>query len=300
MNQMMRPMGLGEVLDRAVLMLKSHFLIFVGIAAVPSLATLVYSLAIDSNRNGLLGTSIPGKLGHFGLIFVGWLGIVILSPMAAGAKCWAASRILLDRPVSIGSAYGAFIGHKGRLLGIGIMQGLLAGWPAIFGILAVLPLIAGFHVSGKNPLYFVLIALAFVPCLPLYARYLLAFPATAIANTTVSKSLKRSVELGCGYRWKVFWTYALPVGIGWVITGGGAGALRFMGQRLHLMAEHPLLFSVLLALWTFVGGVVYQPLISIALTLTYYDLSVRKEGLDIVQMMAQAGLEPALPDTEPA
>lgn len=31
-------------------------------------------------------------------------------------------------------------------------------------------------------------------------------------------------------------------------------------------------------------------LASIALTLTYYDLCVRKEGLDVAVMMAQAGM----------
>lgn len=36
-----------------------------------------------------------------------------------------------------------------------------------------------------------------------------------------------------------------------------------------------------------------QPVASIAVTLAYYDLCVRKEGLDIEQMMARAGMASA-------
>jgi hypothetical protein len=300
MTETLRPMSLGEILDRAVQMLKAHFPVFVGIAAIPALATLVYSLSTDSNRNAMAGHSIPARLGLFGLILISWLGIVLLSPMAAGAKCWAASRVLLERPVNIRSAYGAFMDRKGRLLGLGIMQGILAGWPGIIGIILVVVVVAVFHVSETSPIYFVLIALAFVPCLPLYTRYLLAYPATAIADLTVHESLKRSVELGRGYRWKIFWAYALPVVLGMVVIGGGVGTLAAVGQWSRLQLLHPFLFAAIQALWTFAGSLVYEPLTSIALTLTYYDMCVRKEGLDIVQMMALAGLEPALPDTEPA
>jgi hypothetical protein len=40
---------------------------------------------------------------------------------------------------------------------------------------------------------------------------------------------------------------------------------------------------------------VFPPLAAITLTLTYYDLRVRKEGLDILRMMEQAGLPADLP-----
>jgi hypothetical protein len=63
---------------------------------------------------------------------------------------------------------------------------------------------------------------------------------------------------------------------------------------------HPFLLAAIQGLWAFAGNLVYETLVSITLTLAYYDLCVRKEGLDIVQMLAQAGLEPALPDGEPA
>jgi len=298
MNETLRPMSLGEILDRAVQMLKGNLVLFAGIAAVPALASLVYSLATDSIRR--LGSEhlLGGRIALIGLAVISWLGFVILSPMAAGAKCWATSCVLLGRPVTIGSSYGAFMNRKGRLFGLGFMQGILSGWPAIFGCLIVGALISGFHVNVTSPLYLVLICLAFVPCLPMYARYLLAYPATAIADMTVSDSLKRSIELGRNYRWKVFWSFALPAGIGLVLISGSAAVLEFAGHWLHVQLLHPLLFSVLDGMVTFVVSLFYEPLTSIALTLTYYDMCVRKEGLDIVQMMAQAGLEPVLPDAE--
>jgi hypothetical protein len=296
----LRPMNLGEILDRAVQMLKSHFMLFAGIAVAPALATLVYSLASNSTLHRLSGDSQLWKFAFLGLTIVSWLGIVILTPIAAGVKCWATSRLLLDRPATIRSAYGAFKDRKGGLVGLGFMQGLLSLWPAAIGLFVATLLLMGHPNSEPGFLYFLVIFVALVPCAPLYARYLLAYPATAIAGLTVSESLKRSVELGRGFRWRVFWAYALPVGIGMVIIGGGSGLLEWIGHLMRLQMRHPFLFFAIQGLWTFAGALIYHPLTSIAITLTYYDLCVRKEGFDVVRMMERAGLVPASAETEPA
>ena len=43
-------------------------------------------------------------------------------------------------------------------------------------------------------------------------------------------------------------------------------------------------------LWTFLVSVVFRPLWAISLTVTYYDLCVREEALDVTLMMEQAGM----------
>ncbi len=298
MTSALRPMDLGEILDRAVQMLKSNFVLFAGIAMFPALATLAFSLANNSFQFEMKGYSLPAKFAVVGVGFVGWLGIVILSPLAAAAKCWAASRVLLDQPATIGSAYGMFKDRKGSLIGLGIMQGLLSCWPGIIAVIVALILLSAFHVSENSSIYGVVIFLGLVPCAPLYARYLLAYPAIAIENITVSDSLRRSVELGRGFRWKIFWAYALPVGIGMIVVGGCAAFLEWFGRMAHLQLLHPLLFAAIEALLTFVGSLFYQPLTSIALTLIYYDMCVRKEGFDIVQLIEQAEMGPATAATE--
>jgi hypothetical protein len=119
-------------------------------------------------------------------------------------------------------------------------------------------------------------------------------------DSTASDSITRSVQLGRGYRGKVFWALALPLGIGMAIGEGGSGLLDWIGTWHRMSLQHPLLIVIVQGLWTFVATIFYEPLTSIALTLTYYDLCVRKEGFDIVQMMERAGLETASAATEPA
>jgi hypothetical protein len=128
-------------------------------------------------------------------------------------------------------------------------------------------------------------------CGPLLARYLLAFPATAVAGSNVHDSLQRSVQLGRGFRWKVFWAYAVPIGIQLALIGAGAGLAAFLTARFGLAGRGAVLWQAGQNLWRFLVTLIFDPVRYIALTLTYYDLCVRKEGLDVSLMMEQAGME---------
>ena len=294
----LRPASLGEILDRAVQIFRSHFLLFAGIAAFPALATLLESVASDQTFRGVSRSLVWRITGPL-LTFVFWVATLIFGALAAGAKCKAASEVLLGKPVTISSAYGAFRQRIGRLIGLALWQGLLVLWPMI-PVIVIATMIGRASAGSLWTIYAAVFILGGVPCAILFARYALAFSATAITDSNASESIKRSVEIGRGYRSKVFWAFALPMGIGMAIGAGGAGLLEWLGSWAHLKDLHPLLFVDLQALWTFLTSVCYEPLTSIALTLTYYDLCVRKEGFDIVQMMESAGLNPASPEAETA
>jgi hypothetical protein len=234
------------------------------------------------------------------LTFVFFVLSIILSPMAAAAECRAASELLLERPVTIRSAYAAFSDRKARLVGLSIWQGLLSFWPFIPLVIvaaALTPLLGKWSSSSWST---VMIIALMIPCLPLYARYLLAFPSTAITDSDISNSITRSVDLGRGYRWKVLWAFVLPTGVGAVIAGGGVALIEWLGLSSHLAVRYPFILSAVSAIWTFAASLLYEPLASIALTLTYYDLCVRKEGFDVVQLIERAELEPGSPEAEPA
>ncbi|HWG20299.1 MAG TPA: hypothetical protein VG225_07185 [Terracidiphilus sp.] len=310
MNEL-RPMSVGEILDRAIQMMKANLGLFVGIAVLPDLANLGYSLALQYEQRG--AGSFSGKGVALLPIIVLWVAYMVLIAMAAAAKCWAASQLLLGRPATVRSAYGAFKKRKGRLVGLGLLQGILSFWPMIpasivlgIGLELMKPLMGQ---SSGGVMFVGMVLLLLLACAPLYARYLLAFPATAVLDLDANASLRRSVELGRGFRWKVFWAFALPVGIG-IIVAGGSGALISLLQSWHVLwtpvsAQARFFWSAIGMLGTFAINLVCGPLGSIALTLTYYDLCVRKEGLDIVHLMEHAGLgvpaELSVPaDGEPA
>lgn len=283
----LRPASLGEILDRSIQMLKSNFVLFAGIAAFPALATLVRSLAplpavADSSGLG----AIIGSLLRLGAS----IALFALAPLAASAKCWAASQVLRGETVSIGSSYSEATSYTARMIGLGIVQTLMGFWPII--PLAIVGAVVARLILGVDTTTAVIIVaiLGAIACLPVYARYLLAYPATAIEETTVGDSLSRSVQLGRGNRSKVLFAYLLPTGIGLILLFSGGFVVGLLKRPQGPLAEHVYLFAIADAVWTFLVTLLYEPLASIALTLTYYDMRVRKEGFDVEWMMKQAGL----------
>src|SRR4051812_30870304 len=112
MNSILRPMSVGEILDRAIHMLRANLAPFLGIGLLPGLAFLGNALAVQLAQHGPLGAR--------GLWFIlgGLCSLAhwILLPIAQAATCWAAARLLFEQPVTMREAYGAFRARKARLL----------------------------------------------------------------------------------------------------------------------------------------------------------------------------------------
>src|SRR5262249_19359283 len=132
MQSELRPLTLGELLDRVFFLYRKYFLVFVGIIAFPYLALLAFQL---------IGVVLkPGRsLGAQG-ISVMWtvLTAVVVRGVPAisqGATVIAVSHVHLGRPVSISEA---FAGMKGRALSLAlIMIGLGVGIGIGFVLLIV-------------------------------------------------------------------------------------------------------------------------------------------------------------------
>lgn len=285
MKTTLRPMGLGEILDRAIQILRSNLGLYMGIAVFPALASLGTSLGLHY-ASSARGSGVGGGLAYLFEIPFSIAGL-ILSPLGYAAKCWATSQLVLDKPTSVRAAYGAFLNRKGRLVALSIGQGFLSFWPLI----PIFFVAAAFMGGTSSPApYTGIVFLPMVPCAPLVARYLLAFPASAVLDADVHHSLRRSVELGRGFRWKVFWAYFLPMGIAWALDGGGTALIEMLKTSHGIMGRDAFLCLAIGDVWTFLVNLVFQPLGYISLTLVYYDLCVRKEGLDVALMMEQAGM----------
>jgi hypothetical protein len=287
MTQTLRPMRLGEILDLAVQLLRSNLALFIAIALLPAIAQFGMSTASDFVKGN--GRGAPYAIALLALPVFG-LANLIIGPMARAANCWTASRLMLDRHATMREAYGAFSNRKGSLVWLTIVQSLMSFWPVIILYFIVSGAISG--VGSKASVVFAvcLAVMAAVPCGLLWARYQLAFPAAAILGTDTSASIKRSVTLGDGYRWKVMWAGVLPGGISLALQGSGDWFFELL-KGWHYFGRHSDFFAPFLDnFWNLLVGLVFLPLQSIAITLVYYDLCVRKEGLDVTLLMEQAGM----------
>ena len=264
----LRPLSLGELLDRTFSLYRSHFWLFVGIMAVPYLLSLAVGLAgvtmrgvgQQATRPGTpAGAAVTGAAA--GVLLIGIFAVVVLASylLAQAATVFAVSEIYLGRPASIRQSYARVRGKLGRLIAVFLMIAL-----AVIGgmILLIVPGILA------------LLATA------------LAVPAAVLENRTARAALSRSVELTKGSWGRIFVVFLLVLLLSWV------GALVF---ELPFSIAHAILLkqgqdsSILAALsqvGNFLAGVLVGPLGTIALALVYYDARVRKEAFDLQMMMA--------------
>src|SRR5262245_40318822 len=111
MTQVLRPLTLGELLDRAFSLYRRHVLLFAGLVALPSLLVVAAQIATTASlgRNQEdLGRLLLSLLAA---MVIGFVSLITMS-ISQAATMVAVSRLHLNQPVTIA---GAFAGLKGRV-----------------------------------------------------------------------------------------------------------------------------------------------------------------------------------------
>src|SRR3989449_10924034 len=126
----LRPLSLGELLDRTFTLYRNHFWLFVEIMPLPQLVIAILSLLLQRFMSPFL--AVPASCGSppapaemariLGGFFFGALvgGVVyyIVYAMALGATTFAVSDVYLGRPATVLSAYRNVRGRFWSLLGL--------------------------------------------------------------------------------------------------------------------------------------------------------------------------------------
>jgi len=320
METNLRPLTLGEILDRTAYLYRSNFLLFAGIFSLYSGVSLVFGLAQIGIGAWMRSAHMLRylQLVIFSIAGVEMLLIFLLLGAAVAAISRAVAWVNLGEPVTVRGAYASIMPRLGRYLWLMTITafvvytplGLLYG--GYFGVLAYytkgFAQHAGAAAAPPDPAPAMLIGVASIIFVLLlipaaaYAifmtlRYALAVPACVVENLKARSALRRSVELSKGARGRMFVLLLLIV----VIKVG----LVMVTQVFFLIAvfKHrgqvsPIVqaISQIVAFFTntFLG-----PIGATGITLFYYDQRVRNEGYDIEWMMQAAGLTPAAPQAAP-
>ena len=274
----LRPLSLGEILDRTFTLYRSYFLLFVGISAIPRVLTLILSLAqvfvlIPMGGLGLGGTAPRAPVpptqmvgGIIAYVVISLLALVvglIVLLLTQGATIVAVSELYLGRSITIADSFRRVRGDLGTLLGVVILNGL-----AIF---------AGF--------IFLIIPGIYIMC-----RLLVCVPAALTENLGPVESLERSFALTTDNAGRAFMILLLYFAISF-----GAGALFAAPFEVGVFfsKNSPGLMAFWLAMTqvgAFVAGVLVTPVVTIASAVFYYDLRVRKEAFDLQMLMSPLGI----------
>src|SRR6266481_9093765 len=274
-NLDLRPLSIGELLDRTFSLYRRNFLLFIGIAAIPHLLVLAVKLAQvavmpvvgkvgapppaaelqAASRSFVAGN--PIAFAAFALLGVVIYLIAIL--FTQGGTVFAVSELYLGRATTIGQSFSRAKGELGTLFGVLFLNGLVT---------------------------LVSFLLLIIPGIYMMCRLCVAVPAALLENLGPRDSLERSFALtkdNAGRAFLILLTYVVIL---------YAALFLFdipFGIAIASAAHDPAMLRVWTALMqvgNFIATVLVTPVFTIAASIFYFDLRVRKEAFDLQMMMS--------------
>jgi hypothetical protein len=309
----LRPLTLGELLDRSFRLYRQHFWLFVGIMAVPSALALALALVVAMINPDQAGRPAPDQMGRDEAIatMIWFLGMAVVMvvmtvvyliayAVALGATTVAVSELYMGRPVTIKGAYAPLRGRIGRLILVLMLLGL-----RFAGLVFLLLFLVGFA-GGLGTRYPIvaglLLATGLLGLLALWIwmalRYPVAIPVMVLEDRKARASILRSIELTRGSAFRVFvlllFTAIVTYAVLAIVQGPFLVAIMMAGPESSTAFVLNLIGTVAGS----VGSALTAPLMIVAFAVLYYDLRVRREGLDLQIMIGNLGA--AVPPTPPA
>jgi hypothetical protein len=185
---------------------------------------------------------------------------LMLQPFAAAATLYIVAREFSGQRAGIGAAFFFALRRFVKLLAASFLFGviLMAGW-----------------------------AMCCVPGILFTVWFIFVGQAVVVEGRGPIRALGRSMELSEGYRWRVFGVCAL-LGVAYYMSGTVAGILAAVlpptefvrNDRSFTFVVNYQHYYLVLAVQTF-GKILVQTFAAVCVTLLYFDLRIRKEGLDL-------------------
>jgi hypothetical protein len=260
----LRPMGVGDILDTALRLYRTHLASFLTISLVVYVPYIVLLLVLQSVFSG--PTTIqqtpfgPREVAPIGLTLVNSLRnfffFVVVWPLVQGALMYNISAAYLGENLSAGESYRRALARTGALLGTQFAVGLVV--------------MLGF-------------VLLIVPGIIFSMWYMVVAPVVLLETVSGSKAMSRSKALMSGNLGKGF-MLGLVVGIvSFVASFAVTSVLRWFGLT------HPVVEEVV------TEGVqgVLLPFLVAPTILLYYDLRIRKEAFDLERLSSTLSGAPA-------
>jgi hypothetical protein len=295
----MRPLGMGEALDRVFFMYRSHFRLFLLLGVLPAAIGLINSavqlpLSISALRGVVHGHVVRQNPIQSISSLVGAL-IVLTAMVFVEASCAdVVSRLYQGQPVSAGQSLRASFRHWPRYLLVYLWRLGSAVWlPALlFGGGAAA--IALRHTIAGGLLIFLGLA-GLVYGVIAYIRNSLALPAAMVEQLPVGAAMRRSKALVAGRKGRIF-LLLLLAGVVYGMAGALESpftifALRAGGVGRFVGLSATLLIQVVIS-------AVSSALLGIAFAVFYFDERVRREGFDVELLLQQAATDMPRPSAE--
>ncbi|HKY50986.1 MAG TPA: hypothetical protein VJP45_07000 [Candidatus Limnocylindria bacterium] len=286
----LRPLGVGDIVDRVFSMYRQRPLLFIVLSAVPYLALslviggLVVSFGADlaplarlidlastpeSFPSGpLTPTENRAIVTVIGLALAAILIAIPLLAVQVGALVDAAGARYLGRETTIGDSFRAGLRRAPRIVVAGLLLflGLTLGWVGLFVVLAIVgnAIVATIAILGG------IIATVYV-----FASWLVSPVVASLEPVGPVHAVRRSWWLANGHRWRILGLQILLV----VLQGVLSTLISFIVVA-SFISDTGLRFA-LQNIVNVLATVLWAPVEWGTFTILYFDLRVRKEALDL-------------------
>ena len=292
----LKPLGVGDVLDRTFNVYKQRPLLFIALSAIwylllvivfVVLAVAIFASAIttfvrQSPQNVDPATLIGAASSFVAFVIIGILVAILLFSAQSASLIRAAGLRYMGKETNVGEAFGAGLRASPRVFLAGLLAFVLIAlfWMAVFLVAA---LIGGLTQSGGITALaiFVAVCAAIVATFYLTASWLVTPIVIVVEGLGPIAALSRSWGLSSGNRWRIIGIQFLLGLLNLVLSALLSSVFAIGGQAGQGTG------LVLQQVANFASTIVWAPVEWIAFTVLYYDLRVRKEAFDL-QLAAEA------------
>lgn len=295
----LRPLGLGELLDGSVSVVRRYPRPTLGLSlAVALVSAVIGAVLLLLLPAGLFSTSGSADVSNaaVGGAFAGSVATYAVTALAglvlSGIITSVVGKAVLGQPISTGQAWTSVRPRLLPLLGLALLTGLIVIAVAVAGAVVAGVAIAAAGTAGLLVAVPAVLA-GLAGAVYAYVRFSLAAPALVLEKLGVREAMRRSGVLVRRSFWRVLGILLLAAVIAtfvggvlqvpFLVLGGGGGGLFSSTEGLGTT-------TIVLAQ---IGGAVARtltaPFTSGVTALLYIDRRMRAEGLDVSLAAAAAG-----------
>ena len=287
----LRPLSVGDIIDRVLRLIRANIILFVGIALIPDLLLEILqrvsglSQTLDPNDLRVLfdPSSAPVSPRQFqtpntGAVIAVVIISIAVSLIQAGALIEAIGQRYLGRAITVRGAYERGLRAAPRL----VLSALVVGVVFIVAILVIVAAVAALNSSAAAVAVGLLGIVGFFFVLPwAFLSLTVVGPAIVLEERGPIAAIRRSFHLMDKARLRALGLYIL-VWIMTIILGVVLGVVFLVS-----FVTDPTVRSVLQVVASVVSSTISSPLLYGAAVVLFYDLRVRKEAFDL-QLAAEA------------
>jgi len=290
----LRPLTIGEILDRTFSVYRARFWLFAGIASLSGAVQLVLATGQMVMQHFRLPHRQFGRFNpqDIAVGMVANLLFVLAYSVTQATTAFAVSEVYLGRTTSIGESLRATLGRWYAYIGIAFWQVGSLLWLPLLLVLPGMLLIVLLRVAGAawvglgGVLIFLGCTGGMIGGYFFYLRNSLAVPATVVEGLTVRASMRRSKVLVPGAKARIFVVSLISFCL-YMVVGVLQAPLAIMMVFALKKGHESIGAQAGTLLIGFLGHSVVTPVAMIGFTLVYFDQRVRKEAFDIAVLLGE-------------